>query len=141
MQKRSIIEGDRDRCFICHREGIPLQVHHCQHGQRRKFADKYGLTVHLCVKCHMLVHDTGEHDRELQALGQRAFEERYGHKRYMQESGKDYLSGAHKSFWVDNADSYICADCGYETSHLEALCPRCGALMNVYAARRTDEED
>lgn len=135
---QSIIAGDRDRCFICHREGIPLQVHHLLHGSRRKFADKYGLTVRLCTACHTALHDRGLHDRELQALAQRAFEERYGHKRYMMESGKDYESGAHRSFWIDNADSYICADCGYETSRLEALCPRCGALMNV---RATDEED
>lgn len=131
--KKSIIPGDRDRCFLCNREGIPLQVHHCLHGSRRKFADKYGLTVHLCVKCHMTLHDTGKWDRELEALGQRAFEERYGHKRYMQESGKDYESEAHKSHWIFDGFTYACADCGYDTGVMTALCPRCGALMDTEA--------
>lgn len=67
---KSIIPGEDDkRCFICQKYG-PEHVHHCLHGPYRWLADKYGLTVHLCVSCHMLLHDKGRYDRELEALAQ-----------------------------------------------------------------------
>lgn len=31
--------------------------------------------------------------------------------------------------WIDNADSWICSRCGYETSVNSPVCPRCGATM------------
>lgn len=55
-------------------------------------ADKYGLTVHLCVRCHTRLHDLGEHDLEMEQIGQQAFEDIYGHERFMQVFGKDYLA-------------------------------------------------
>lgn len=86
----SIIPGDNpDHCFICGR-WHPEHVHHCLHGSRRKMADKYGLTVHLCTRCHMGLHDHGEHDRELEELAQEAFEERHGHDEWMRIFGKNY---------------------------------------------------
>lgn len=39
--------------------------------------------------------------------------------------------------WIDNADSYICSNCGYETNNPEKeercpwQCPRCGVRMDV----------
>lgn len=87
---KTIIPCDSDeRCYICgsHRN---LQVHHCLHGSRRKAADRYGLTVHLCVDCHMALHDLGEHDRELEAIAQKAFEAQYGHEEFMRVFGKNY---------------------------------------------------
>jgi len=88
--KKSIIPGDDpERCFLCGRMH-PEHVHHCLHGIRRKSADKYGLTVHLCVRCHMALHDRGEHDRELQELAQEVFEERYSHADWMRIFGKNY---------------------------------------------------
>lgn len=129
---KSIIPGDRDdRCYLCHRQGVPLARHHCLHGSRRKFADKYGLTVHLCVKCHMLLHDTGEHDRELEALGQAAFETLYGHKEFMRQSGKSYYAGARRAHWREDGGMLVCSACGYETEYIEALCPKCGRYMGI----------
>lgn len=89
---RSIIPGgDEKRCFICNR-WLRVEKHHCLHGSRRKMADKYGLTVYLCVRCHTRLHDLGEHDLELERIGQRAFEEKYGHERFMKVFGKDYTA-------------------------------------------------
>lgn len=39
--------------------------------------------------------------------------------------------------WYDNADSYLCPDCGYETSNplrssCIAKCPRCGFVPDKY---------
>jgi hypothetical protein len=53
-------------------------------------ADRYGLTVHLCVRCHTRLHDLGEHNLELERIGQQAFEKKYGHEKFMQIFGKDY---------------------------------------------------
>ena len=63
------------------------------HGSMRKMADRYGLTCHLCYKCHTLLHDKGIMDRELQAEAQEAFEEIYGHEEYMRIFGKNYKEG------------------------------------------------
>ena len=87
---KSIIPGDdSEKCFICRRYG-PEHVHHCLHGCYRKLADKYGLKVHLCVSCHMLLHDKGRYDRELEAIAQEAFEEKYSHEEFMKLFGKNW---------------------------------------------------
>ena len=82
--------NDNLECFLCGRHGV-LHRHHCLHGSRRKAADKYDLTVYLCPECHQRLHDHGEGDRYLQALAQKHFEDRFGHRRYMEIFGKNYL--------------------------------------------------
>lgn len=88
--KKSIIPGDReDRCFLC---GSRAQhVHHCLHGIRRKKADQYGLTVHLCFRCHQRLHDLGENDLILEQVAERIFVREYGFELFMREFGKNYL--------------------------------------------------
>ena len=46
--------------------------------------------MHLCVSCHMLLHDKGRYDRELEALAQEAFEEKYSHEEFMKLFGKNW---------------------------------------------------
>ena len=88
---RTVIHGDvDDRCFLCHRGGA-LQVHHCVHGTRRKKADEYGLTVHLCPICHTLLHDHGYNDLFLEKTAQLTFEREYGREEWMKIFGKSYL--------------------------------------------------
>ena len=85
-----MLPGDsKERCFICGR-WRPAHVHHCLHGSRRKAADKYGLTVHLCVACHGALHDHGIYDQELKEAAQKFFEEAHGHEEWMKIFGKDY---------------------------------------------------
>ena len=91
---KSIISENRNECYLCHympNGSETLQRHHCMHGSRRQKAEEYGLTVWLCWKCHMLLHDKGYYDRHLQQVAQRAFEEKHGHELWMKEFGKDYL--------------------------------------------------
>ena len=78
------------KCYICG-STHNLQKHHCQHGVRRKAADRYDLTVWLCVYCHQKLHDKGIGDRELQQLAQIHFEKIYGHEKWMKEFHKNYL--------------------------------------------------
>ena len=85
----SIISDDlADKCYICGR--YPQHVHHMLHGSYRKMADKYGLTCHLCYKCHNDLHDKGLKDRELQEVAQEAFEKKYGHDEFMRIFGKNF---------------------------------------------------
>ena len=87
---QTIIKKDsRDKCYICGRR--PDHVHHMLHGSYRKQADKYGLTCHLCNRCHMLLHDKGVKDRELQRDAQVAFEEIHGHTEFMEVFGRNFL--------------------------------------------------
>ena len=93
----SIICNDR-RCYICARQS-DLECHHIIHGNaNRKIADKDGLWVYLCHRCHTLLHDKGMHDKRIQAIGQRRWMETFypddeekaleeWHKRY----GKSFL--------------------------------------------------
>lgn len=88
--KQSIIPRDSaEKCFLCGRNG-PLHVHHCLHGRNRAAADRMGLTVHLCVRCHTRLHDKGEYDRELQALAQEVYEKEHGRAEWMERVGKNY---------------------------------------------------
>ena len=85
------ISGDEPfRCFLCQRYG-KMQVHHCLHGSRRKAADAYGLTVHLCPMCHTLLHDHGTNDLYLEQLAQNTFEREHSREDWMKIFGKSYL--------------------------------------------------
>lgn len=87
------ITGDHpDECFICGAVG-PTDVHHCMHGTaNRELADKYGLTVHLCHKCHMNLHDRDSAvDRFLQGIAQVNFEKKYSREEWMKVFWKNYL--------------------------------------------------
>lgn len=78
------------RCYLCGRVGA-LQVHHCQHGIRRKKAIVFDLTVFLCPECHMRLHDQGVGDLYLQQISQQYFEQQFGHDEWMNQFGKNYL--------------------------------------------------
>lgn len=77
-RRYSIITKDLNTCFLC---------------GRRKLADEDRLTVGLCHRCHMLLHDKGNFDRELQKIGQKTWMEHY-HKTindFIDRFGKSYL--------------------------------------------------
>lgn len=87
----SIIPDDSsERCYICrhHVSSMnPLHVHHMLHGPDRDKADRCGLTVHLCVYCHMALHDDGLYDRELVEIAQREFIRQNGRKKWKEIFG------------------------------------------------------
>lgn len=89
--RKSIIQSTKE-CYLC-RATRNLHKHHCIHGTaNRQLADRDGLFVFLCADCHRDLHDKGIGDRELKAIAQIAWCERYGppeafRKRY----GKIYL--------------------------------------------------
>lgn len=90
---KSIIHTDNTECcFICGQWAT--DTHHCIHGNgRRILADKDGLTVRLCNRCHGLLHDKGNFDKELQRIAEARWMEHYGKSEddFIERYGKSYL--------------------------------------------------
>lgn len=84
---KSIIEkGSATQCFLCGAWG-PLEKHHIFGGNpNRKWSEKYGLTVHLCRRCHRDnkkgVHADAESARRLHQIGQEEFEKKYSRQKF-----------------------------------------------------------
>jgi len=88
---KSIISNE-EKCYICGRR-YGLEAHHCLHGSaNRKLADKYGLVVYLCSRCHYTLHNQDKSlDRYMEQVAQKAFEQKYSHEDYMKLFRKNYL--------------------------------------------------
>lgn len=88
---KSIVQKDDSCCFICGCNRTD-HTHHIMHGtSNRKNADKWNLVVKLCEPCHTKVHRSRVTDLMLICLGQKKFEELYGHSKWMEVFGKNYL--------------------------------------------------
>lgn len=93
MGKKSIVQKDGSRCFICGRM-TGLECHHVLGGPNRKWSDAYGLTVMLCQE-HHTGKNGAQYNRQLgdslKRLAQIAFEARYSHDDWMRIFRKNYL--------------------------------------------------
>lgn len=95
---KSIMEKEpAEQCYLCGAWG-QLERHHVFGGTaNRRWSEKYGLTVHLCRACHKDGKDAAHNNAavmlRLHQDGQRAFEYRYGHEKFMAVFGKNYLEG------------------------------------------------
>lgn len=91
---KSIVVDCMDNCFVC---GSPyVETHHMIHGiSNRKWSDKYGLVIPLCVEHHRGqtgVHNNRELDLAIIELAQRKFEEKCGNREMFRSIfGKSYL--------------------------------------------------
>ena len=91
-QKRgpSILQ-DEKKCFITGATE-PLDVHHCFHGPRRAAADRWGCWIWLRRDLHRELHDKNKAlDKMIEQTCQTRFEELYGHEKFMEVFGKNYL--------------------------------------------------
>lgn len=93
MGKKSIVQKDGSRCFICGKM-TGLECHHVLGGPNRKWSDAYGLTVMLCQE-HHTGKNGAQYNRQLgdslKRLAQIAFEARYSHDEWMRIFRKNYL--------------------------------------------------
>ena len=89
----SIMQTQKE-CYLCGRKTC-LERHHILSGvANRKLSEKYGLWVYLCCDCH-----TGpdgaqynpEKNKELKKQAQIAFEELYGHQKWLSVFMKNYI--------------------------------------------------
>ena len=84
------------KCFFCGKTDN-LQEHHCVGGAaNRKIADKYGLTIWLCVYHHTggkkSVHQDYSMNLQVKQYAQKYFEENIGDRElWMREFGRNYL--------------------------------------------------
>lgn len=102
--RRSLLTTEKGRCYLCGKYG-PTEKHHVFGGPNRQKSELYGLYVFLCHDCHNEppngVHFNKNRNRELQRLGQKAFEEKYRYEfrcgddmardAFMKEFGKNYI--------------------------------------------------
>jgi hypothetical protein len=90
---KSILQ-DTKECFVC-RATQDLQLHHVLYGtSNRRQADKYGLTVWLCLRHH--TGDRGAHfdkglDLKLKEMAQAKFEETHTREEFIRIFGRNYL--------------------------------------------------
>jgi hypothetical protein len=90
---QSILQKDKV-CFVTgSHDG--LHKHHIFRGSRRQAAEKWGCWVWLRGDWHNMaaygVHNNPVLDDELKRKAQHRFEELYGHEKFMQVFGKNYL--------------------------------------------------
>lgn len=80
---KSIMQDNPDICYI-HKKYLNVEVkateeHHCVHGiGRRPCAEEDGLKVHLCARCHRLLHEKHYHDLDILQEAERVWMEHYG---------------------------------------------------------------
>lgn len=90
---KSMIQVKR-KCFVCGSE-VWLEKHHVFSGYNRKKSEQWGMWVWLCHYHHNEppngVHFNRENELALKAEAQKIFEEEYGHKKFMDVFGKNYL--------------------------------------------------
>lgn len=75
MESKLITE--KGTCYICGcNRGY--ERHHCLHGTaNRRMAEREGLWVWLCDRCHRAIHDYGEFCHELEMTAQASWENAY----------------------------------------------------------------
>lgn len=86
---------DNQNCYLC--GGIASDTHHCLMGNKRLLCDKYGLTVRLCRKCHMMIHNPRTDQEKglqtyLKRVAQTTFEDQIGNRDdFIKIFGRNYL--------------------------------------------------
>ena len=79
------------RCMICGSTDS-VTTHHLLCGSNRRAADRHGLTIPLCRRCHDKVQTDGRLMAISKAIGQLLFMLKGGSKQeFMAEFGQDYL--------------------------------------------------
>ena len=100
---KSIIQEDREHCFICgrnaHADYFGLEEHHCFEGYgRRALSEKYGLKIYICGdRCHRngkdSVHKNAKVDRAVKRVAQKVAMRKYGWsiEQFIEKFRKNYL--------------------------------------------------
>lgn len=90
---KSLLNSENGMCYICGCIGL-THKHHIFGGANRKHSEDYGLFVYLCPKHHNMSDKSVHFDKGLkkwiQTEGQEAFEQIYGHEKFMEIFGKNY---------------------------------------------------
>lgn len=94
---KSIIQKDKERCFLCGGNGgyFGLDEHHVYPASNRKKSEHYGLKVYICHdKCHLNgVHKNAELNNALKRQVQQIAMEHYGWtiEQFREKFGKSWM--------------------------------------------------
>ena len=99
MKWKSILQHDREYCYICDKAGeyntYGLQKHHIFGGANRNNSERAGLYVALCIAHHeygpYAVHTNREAELSLKQEAQAVYESEHSHEEFMAVFGKNYL--------------------------------------------------
>lgn len=91
---KSILQNEKE-CYYSHTT-YNIEKHHIFYGTaNKKLSEKWGCWVYLRHDLHNEppagVHHNKDNDLKLKQECQRAFEEKYGHEKFMQIFGRNYL--------------------------------------------------
>ena len=88
----SLVVKDMHTCIFC---GRPREaIHHAFGGANRKNSTKYHLLIPLCNEHHNTSYHSVHFDRDMdikvKSMAQMAFENKYGHEKFMEVFGKNF---------------------------------------------------
>lgn len=84
------------KCYVCG-STYNIHLHHIFYGPNRRNSDRYKCCkIHLCQDHHEGPHGVHgkyghELDQELKKKAQKEFEDEYGHEKFMEVFGRNYL--------------------------------------------------
>jgi hypothetical protein len=91
--RNNLVPTINDRCYFT---GKPYaELHEVFHGPDRQKSIEWGMQIRLAPELHRIgpdaVHNNHEFDLQLKRMFQRKFEAQYGHDKFMEVFGKNYL--------------------------------------------------
>lgn len=100
---KSIMHNKKDgTCYLCmllhndYSRKTNLEEHHVMEGTaNRRLSEHYGLKVYLDPEHHRLSRESPHQAKKISDLlhveAQKAFEKKYGHEKWMQVFGRNYI--------------------------------------------------
>ena len=86
---KPLLDTHKGVCYIC--GGYGSDKHHIYLAANRKHSETWGAYVYLCRHHHEKVHSDKKLKRWLQTEAQEAFESIYGHEKFMETFGRNYI--------------------------------------------------
>lgn len=95
---KSILQEDKTYCYV-HQKYLGIDVfacheHHVIYGSaNRKWSEKYGLKIYVCLNCHNAIHHKHFHDADLHKIAEQAWLDYYNKtiEDWIRVFGKNYL--------------------------------------------------
>ena len=84
-ERFSILQDDKNKCFLCHRSNIKTDQHEALGGRNRQLSMKYGLVYYLCRKCHSEAEINIETKNYLKEYARKIFIKKYSEKMFIEE--------------------------------------------------------
>lgn len=85
------MDTEEGLCYWCDRH-VETVRHECIYGTANRINSKHwGTWVNICPYCHAEAHQDSTVSIHLKQDAQREFESRYGHEKFMEVFGRNYL--------------------------------------------------